>query len=125
MRRPKRSYKLGVSQNAAVGTSEPMTISEGWMSAPVKRYLPSKLIGDKTVQILKIDCEGCEFAAVPAMEDLVLDREKVLSLQGEWHLSLLNPGEQTYAAKPSTIIAEKTKEILIKRGCNVEWRINC
>ena len=41
-------FKPGISQNAAVGTSEPMTLSEGWLSAPVKMYVPSKLVGDKT-----------------------------------------------------------------------------
>ena len=118
-------YKPGNSQNAAVETSEPMTISEGWISATVNMYTASHLIVKKTVQILKIDCEGCEFAAVPEMEKLLLDKKRVITLQGECHLSLLNPNEQTYAAKPSNKMAAKTKDILTKRGCQIAWRINC
>jgi len=99
---------------------------KGWQSSSVKLYVPSKFLGDRTVQLLKMDCEGCEFGAIPAMRDLIMDKTKVVKFVGEFHLSLMEPGTKTAALKPDSTAVEETKSIMLARSCPVDlWNFSC
>lgn len=108
-------YSETRTQFAAVGSLTPDMEGredlKGWQSSPVKLYVPSKFLDNRTVQLLKIDCEGCEFGAIPAMRDLIVDTTKVVKFVGEFHLSLMEPGTKTAALKPDSTAVEETKSI--------------
>jgi FkbM family methyltransferase len=120
------SWDPSKTQNAAAGTDEPSVLAQGWQKTTVTRYpIISFLERSQVVRILKIDCEGCEFSVIPGLAEMLSNRTKIEKLVGEYHLSLLNRKEETFARKPSRLSAERTLKILLDRGCRQVWQINC
>lgn len=118
------SWSPGASQSAAVGTTEPST--RNWVTKKVKQFDVKDFVVGRKVNILKMDCEGCEFSLIPHLEEELLDRTKIINFVGEFHLSLLDDDIETNAKKPSETSISKTLSVLEKRGCaTTTWRLEC
>ena len=119
------SFSPGATQNAAVGTTEPST--QDWLTKEVKQFDVKDFARGRKVNILKMDCEGCEFSLIPHLqEELLGDRANIVNFVGEFHLSLMDKTIETNAKKPSDISISKTLKVLEKRGCaTTSWRIEC
>lgn len=63
-----------------------------------------------TIELLKVDCEGCEFFLIPQLRELIADKKKVQRVAFEVHM--------LYA--PSKDILEETRTIVHGRGC--DWQ---
>jgi len=87
-------------------------------SVSLESYLKSHGRVDTCVRLLKMDCEGCEFEAIPAMGSFITDRSRVRRFSAEVHQSLRSLEQVTYASKPPPEMLRRTDEILIERGCN-------
>lgn len=120
------SWDPSKTQNAAADSDEPSVKAQGWNKKTVVRYPIRRVLeGPWVVKIFKIDCEGCEFSVIPALADFLPNRTKIEKLVGEYHLSLLNKNEDTFAKKPSAEAAARTKKIILARGCMQAWQIDC
>lgn len=63
-----------------------------------------------TIELLKVDCEGCELFVIPQLRELVADKKKVQHVAVEVHI----------LHAPSKDILEETRTILHGRGC--DWQ---
>lgn len=120
------SWDPSLTQNAAVGTDQDQRNTKNWQRSNIKQFPMEQFIdGSQIVHIFKIDCEGCEFSVIPGLEKPLSNKTLMRSLVGEYHLSLLDPHEETFAKKPSAASAAETLRILLGRGCKKEWQIRC
>lgn len=95
--------------------------NEGWSKKEVpiinlREFLRHRKL-DQTISLLKIDCEGCEFRLIPSMSDLILDREKVQIIDGEYHVMWTINITNALAGRPPLELISKTIDILKQRGC--------
>jgi len=115
------------SQNAAVGTTEAKT--NGWSSANVPSIQLTKFLANHNldaVELLKIDCEGCEFEVIPSMKAVFADKAKIKRVTGEIHQSLKNPKAGTEARKATPDEIKFTDAALADRGCKINsWEVEC
>jgi FkbM family methyltransferase len=117
------SWSPEATQNAAVGTTEPST--QDWLTKEVTQFDVKDFVDGRKVNILKMDCEGCEFSVMPHLQEELLDRTKIVNFVGEFHLSLLDKNTETNAKKPSDTSISKSLNVLEKRGCAKAWRFEC
>ena len=71
------------------------------------------------------DCEGCEFYAVPAMQDMLGSKTRVFRFSGELHLSVTNGHEKSEARKVEQELVKATQNLFTKRGCSWTPVFNC
>mmetsp|Transcript_16531 Transcript_16531/g.25055 ORF Transcript_16531/g.25055 Transcript_16531/m.25055 type:complete len:253 (+) Transcript_16531:217-975(+) len=77
-------------------------------------------IGAGRVDLLKIDCEGCEFEIMPGMKSLICDRIGVRRVSGEMHHDpALHPDMLNFF---STNEVSLTLKVLHDCGCSVDSR---
>ena len=107
------------SQNANVGmsrnTSRWATMTNpGWRKVSVDEYNLTKILTDssvRSVDLLKMDCEGCEFTVIPSMRDWIINRTRIKTLVGEIHWASMYAND-TY----STSDLQRFKEVMELRG---------
>ena len=104
-----------------------MTASQDVRGVVLEDFLKQHDRLDRRVLFLKMDCEGCEFDALPSMKDLFVDRSRVRYIGMEYHQSLLRTAGYTYARKASAQQQRSSSEILRVRGCEPqhEWILWC
>jgi len=116
-----------VSQNAAVDAQEDLI--RGWSQASVPSLQPVQFFsshGIESIELFKIDCEGCEFEVIPVMRKWFRDRNKVKHIAGEIHQSVKNPRTATFARKATGCEIQLTDEVLRQRGCDAtQWDVYC
>lgn len=72
----------------------------------LKKFLTSHGLNDRIFDVVKLDCECCEYKVIPDSNDWITNRSKVKSLTGEIHgCNFERKSEQD------------TLDILRKRGC--------
>ncbi len=75
--------------------------------------------GILAVHMLKIDCEGCEFAVIPGLHPWISSRERVLHVEGEIHWHLVCPKQYNDPVQHVTReAADGTERTLAARGCS-------
>lgn len=111
-------YNTRFTQNAVTGVRA--SKSGGWDSREVDVINLKDLIHGRRVAYLKIDCEGCEFQAIPAISKMFADRHRIALFGGEMHLNTLAPSYEGAAVRPSLGQAWETSQLLSKRGCASE-----
>ena len=79
------------------------------------------------LQVLKLDCEGCEYLFVASAAEWFGDRSKVLRVAGERHpfLGTANRSRETLASKVPLEIAERAEAAFKARKCRGGWRLDC
>ena len=77
------------------------------------------------IDLLKMDCEGCEFEAISDLHGHFLNKTKIRKFAAEFHLSLLSPHERTYVKKPNKLEIRDTLALMKKRDCPIDWRTYC
>ena len=124
------------SQDAAVDLSDhggtaPGGAGKRWRTSQVKTvHLPTLLSGANAplpLQLLKLDCEGCEYLFVASAAEWFGDRSKVLRVAGERHpfLGTANRSRETLASKVPLEIAERAEAAFKARKCRGGWRLDC
>ena len=94
----------------------------------VKAFDLRKLLGDLNVtfvDMLKLDCEGCEFGLIASMRDWVSDKSRIRALAGEIHWFFLYPDPNAAAGatvKPDMPLSDimKFKKAMELRGTPVD-----
>ena len=107
------------SQNANVGmsrnTSRWATMTNpGWRKVSVDEYNLTKILTDssvRSVDLLKMDCEGCEFTVIPSMRDWIINRTRIKTLVGEIHWASMYAND-TYSKSD----LQRFKEVMELRG---------
>ena len=107
------------SQNANVGmsrnTSRWATMTNpGWRKVSVDEYNLTKILTDssvRSVDLLKMDCEGCEFTVIPSMRDWIINRTRIKTLVGEIHWASMYAND-TYSKSE----LQRFKEVMELRG---------
>ena len=70
--------------------------------------------------------DGCiVFVAIPAMQNMLKNKDRVSKFAGELHLSLTSESESTEARKPEGHLIAATKELFEKRGCTWQPTFSC
>ena len=67
------------------------------------------------IDMLKMDCEGCEFEAISDLDDYFLNKTRIRKFVAEFHLSLLSPHEKTYVKKTNKREIQDTLALMKKR----------
>jgi hypothetical protein len=102
---------------------------ESWHSDEVALFDLSKLVPNRPVTLLKVDCEGCEYEALTSIRSLLEDRSKVQFLAGEIHRSLEDPSEITHAEHTTTANVKALNDIIHQRNCpgfkDGDWWLRC
>lgn len=120
-------YSDKESQFAVVGAKKDL---EGWKKYAVQQvnindYLSSATVS-RPVHLLKIDCEGCEFWLLSHIHENFLDKKLVRHVEGEFHLSVMDPDAPHGPDTISEALATSTKAKLAKRGCPTDtWIFDC
>jgi FkbM family methyltransferase len=84
------------------------------------------LRGVPVIALLKIDCEGCEFAVIPSIAEIFTNRSAVRMVAGEYHVALGDKDTTTVATKPSDELLNATAEVMRTRGCDTtSWEFMC
>ena len=128
------SFSLNKTQSASLGAGAE---SQG-NAVEVPTVTPQQLVAYRhmdgrnlPVLLFKMDCEGCEFEALPAMGSIFADRRKIRSFAGEVHMSVAyGETKPTFAAKRSKQETEDLLAQLRTRGCIIPAKgktsgINC
>merc|ERR1719160_359427 len=117
-------YSINSTQDAVMHSNSKahLTARLGWLKAKVQSVkIPGYVAAHKAfpVRLLKMDCEGCEFEAIPAMSGFLDDKTKVEQFTAEIHYQVMNRTLDAVraAARPSKEALDATKEMLRKRGC--------
>jgi FkbM family methyltransferase len=121
-------YSPEKTQFAVVGASSWRTPT--WETAEVHKFNVNKLLNRATssfpVELLKIDCEGCEFWLLPRISEVFSQKEVVKMVAGELHLSAMDDKQEHY---PDTVSSDMTKQAfskLMSRGCPTDkWNYIC
>jgi FkbM family methyltransferase len=104
---------------ASFAPSEEVLASVGSLS--LAKYLVAH--NAETVRLLKMDCEGCEFEAIPSMQGLFEDKSKVQRFSGEIHHF---DGEER---QPDPNNVKAMDNLLQARGCKTYgqgwWEVKC
>lgn len=120
-------YSDKLSKNAGVNVSHNMAV--GWKFERVPQLNLYNFLMSNTifiVNLLKMDCEGCEFSVIPQLGDFFVSTSQVHKFTGEIHRSLTDPHEQTFVEKPSENLVQATNAQLKKRGCKTNtWAVSC
>jgi len=84
-------------------------------------HLPS-MLGGLTVDLLKVDCEGCEFELLGHDPRWFTNRSIVRLVGAEIHVhaGLVNRSKEAHFALANRQVARKTQQALDRRGCT--WR---
>jgi FkbM family methyltransferase len=126
------SYSETSSQLATLRTSPEREISgssKTMTMVPATAYELQAILSMQEFAVLdylKIDCEGCEFSVIPAIDAELVNKSRIAVLGIELHQSLMDPKMVTVAEKPAKSAVEATVRALKKRGCNTElWTQYC
>ena len=95
----------------------------------------------RTIDVLKVDCEGCEYALLASMPEWLVPawrqpgyklrlwrwRTKpwVARLVGELHLNVLAPSYAGHAPRPASSDLMSSLKVLWERGCEAQWGLEC
>ena len=107
------------SQNANVGMSRNTSSwvkikKQVWRKVSVDEYNLTKILTDssvRSVDLLKMDCEGCEFTVIPSMRDWIINRTRIKTLVGEIHWASMYAND-TYSKSE----LQRFKEVMELRG---------
>ena len=117
------SFSTKRSQNAVTGVRGPLP---GWDAREVEVVTLSSLIRGHKVGFFKIDCEACEFQAIPTVSRIFADTNQIALFGAEIHQSVLDPNVSVAAMRPSPREARETLHALRKRGCpRNSWQVAC
>lgn len=77
------------------------------------------------ITYMKIDCEGCEFDILPSIKNYFLDKRKVLRIGGEFHVSLMQQQNGTFARGYTKAQIDAAVAIMNARKCPLDWSFQC
>ena len=120
------AYSPKDSQGANIGggrSIEDQSPAMGWRHFAVRQYSLGKMLANANVtaiDILKVDCEGCEFTLIPSMQDWIINHTRVKSLVGEIHWPLTHPEKKTLAPQSPPEDISRFEDIMNRRGSPVK-----
>jgi FkbM family methyltransferase len=118
------AYSPNKSQNANIGGGPAISGDASWRHVQVRAYDLGNMLSTakvKSVDVLKIDCEGCEFTLLPSLHDLVVDRNRVKRLVGEIHWHQTRKKKKTLAPQMDPKDVQKFKDVMNQRGFPVHF----
>jgi FkbM family methyltransferase len=120
-------YSPKKSQNANIGGGPGINGDASWRHVKVQAYDLGNMLSTakvKSVDVLKVDCEGCEFSLLPSLHDWVVDRDRIKRLVGEIHWWQTSKKKKTLGALMDPTDVQKFKDTVEKRGSPVHFGIN-
>jgi hypothetical protein len=121
-------YDQKSTQYAIVGAPSERTPT--WETAQVPKFNVNEVLKLATpsfpIELLKIDCEGCEFWLLPRLWKIFSEKSLVRMVAGELHLSVLNATADHAPETVSEELSRRTFSKLKSRGCPTDlWQFSC